>query len=579
MKFQQTALNLAMIMALGAGVTACGGGGSDNNGGNNVVPSSQTVTLNLQAEDAQGNALANHKACLDVNRDNSCGDEDITTSVSDNGKVVLKVELQGENASASASAVTEAELENAMIVVYGDSNRYTRRLDGPIKGYDTKNSGYVNPLTTLVTNYSLENNASYAQAMSDVKNKIGATTEQMNASLSDSKALSSFVYAVEKSGELNNAFDSSKYSNAIKHITESLDRGMNSDQIAEYYEKNRNFEGINDAENLNTAPTVDGIESTPAGCLTGNFKAVNPYDTDGDELKVCWNFGDDSNEVCGHEVSHKFPNTLKRTVTVTVSDSFASASQSTTFTPDNSECVVDFPVSFKVSVLDSTTGKVKFTPVIGGEGDVDHFVWDFGDGVTETKDLAPVHEYAVGTAAKTYTVKFTVYDSNGGVHEAQTQTVTIAPSVDKPPVGSATVTKVGENKVNFSNTYQDPEGKTLSFAWDFGDGTTANTASGVHEFTKKGTFEIKLSVSDGVNTIEKSVGKIETCGNECGVAEVTYTTTATLVSKNELTVNVKGSAEASDGSALTYSWDFGDGKFSENGAELSHTYDKSPPLS
>lgn len=108
MKFQQTALNLAMIMALGAGVTACGGGGSDNNGGNNVAPSSQTVTLNLQAEDAQGNALANHKACLDVNRDNSCGDEDITTSVSDNGKVVLKVELQGENASASASAVTEA---------------------------------------------------------------------------------------------------------------------------------------------------------------------------------------------------------------------------------------------------------------------------------------------------------------------------------------------------------------------------------------------------------------------------------------------------------------------------------------
>ena len=535
MKFQQTALNLAMIMALGAGVTACGGGGSDNNGGNNVVPSSQTVTLNLQAEDAQGNALANHKACLDVNRDNSCGDEDITTSVSDNGKVVLKVELQGENASASASAVTEAELENAMIVVYGDSNRYTRRLDGPIKGYDTKNSGYVNPLTTLVTNYSLENNASYAQAMSDVKNKIGATTEQMNASLSDSKALSSFVNAVEKSGELNEPFNSDKYSDAIKHITEGLDSGMNSDQIAEYYEKNKNFEGLKEGENQNAAPTIDGIDATQAGCLTGNFKAVNPYDTDGDELKVCWNFGDDSNEVCGLEVSHKFPNTLKRTVTVTVRDSFASASQSTTFTPDNSECAIDFPVSFKVSVLDSTTGKVKFTPVIGGEGDVDHFVWDFGDGVTETKDLAPVHEYAVGTAAKTYTVKFTVYDSNGGVHEAQTQTVTIAPSVDKPPVGSATVTKVGENKVNFSNTYQDPEGKTLSFAWDFGDGTTANTASGVHEFTKKGTFEIKLSVSDGVNTIEKTVGTIETCGNECGVAEVTYTTTATLVSKNELT--------------------------------------------
>lgn len=574
MKFQQTALNLAMIMALGAGVTACGGGGSDNNGGNNVVPSSQTVTLNLQAEDAQGNALANHKACLDVNRDNSCGDEDITTSVSDNGKVVLKVELQGENASASASAVTEAELENAMIVVYGDSNRYTRRLDGPIKGYDTKNSGYVNPLTTLVTNYSLENNASYAQAMSDVKNKIGATTEQMNASLSDSKALSSFVNAVEKSGELNEPFNSDKYSDAIKHITEGLDSGMNSDQIAEYYEKNKKFEGLKEGENQNAAPTIDGIDATQAGCLTGNFKAVNPYDTDGDELKVCWNFGDDSNEVCGLEVSHKFPNTLKRTVTVTVRDSFASASQSTTFTPDNSECAIDFPVSFKVSVLDSTTGKVKFTPVIGGEGDVDHFVWDFGDGVTETKDLAPVHEYAVGTAAKTYTVKFTVYDSNGGVHEAQTQTVTIAPSVDKPPVGSATVTKVGENKVNFSNTYQDPEGKTLSFAWDFGDGTTANTASGVHEFTKKGTFEIKLSVSDGVNTIEKTVGTIETCGNECGVAEVTYTTTATLVSKNELTVNVKGSAEASDGAALTYSWDFGDGKFSENGAELSHTYDK-----
>src|SRR4029453_2023065 len=46
----------------------------------------------------------------------------------------------------------------------------------------------------------------------------------------------------------------------------------------------------------------------------------------------------------------------------------------------------------------------------------------------------------------------------------------------------------------------DPEGAPLSYQWTFGDGTTSTAANPAHTYSQAGTYTVRLSVSDGVNS-------------------------------------------------------------------------------
>ena len=59
--------------------------------------------------------------------------------------------------------------------------------------------------------------------------------------------------------------------------------------------------------------------------------------------------------------------------------------------------------------------------------------------------------------------------------------------------------------VQFSSAgSSDPEGNTLSYFWDFGDGTTSTEAHPTKLYPKRGHYAVKLSVSDGTHTASSS---------------------------------------------------------------------------
>ncbi len=122
------------------------------------------------------------------------------------------------------------------------------------------------------------------------------------------------------------------------------------------------------------------------------------------------------------------------------------------------------------------------------------YAWDFGDGASSA-GLVATHSYS---AAGTYTVTFTAT----GPNNSDTETCLVTVNAAEPPVLSACAARpmtanVGET-VNFSATATGA--RPLTFAWNFGDGTTANTLNATHAYNEVGTYNVTLTATNETGT-------------------------------------------------------------------------------
>ena len=105
----------------------------------------------------------------------------------------------------------------------------------------------------------------------------------------------------------------------------------------------------------------------------------------------------------------------------------------------------------------------------------------------------------------------------------------------------------------------DPEGVSVTYAWQFGDGGTSTVQKPSHAYGTNGTFNVRLDVSDGVNTTTTNVSII------VSLVGVNLPPTASASASSAsgpapLTVNFYSTNSVDpEGSALTYNWNFGDG--------------------
>jgi glucose/arabinose dehydrogenase len=81
---------------------------------------------------------------------------------------------------------------------------------------------------------------------------------------------------------------------------------------------------------------------------------------------------------------------------------------------------------------------------------------------------------------------------------------------NRPPVAVASAnpaTGPSPLTVNFIGSGSvDPDGNTLTYSWDFGDGTTSTIANPTHVYAQSGRFNAVLTVSDGTDTHFASIG-------------------------------------------------------------------------
>jgi PKD repeat protein len=192
------------------------------------------------------------------------------------------------------------------------------------------------------------------------------------------------------------------------------------------------------------------------------------------------------------------------------------------------------------------------------------YTWDFGDMTTGT-GVTTTHPYP---RPGNFTVTLTVTSDNGN---ASTASRVVNVSGNLPPVAanftfSPTAPSINQN-VLFTAQMFGPIVLDARYDWNFGDGATGTGSTATHAYTRAGSYAVTLRVTNP--------------GGQAAAATRTVTVSASLPAGSvdfsisptdpHVTEMVYVNAAASIATAVSYTWDFGDGTTGA-GIRNSHVY-------
>ncbi|MFO7822728.1 MAG: PKD domain-containing protein, partial [Cyclobacterium sp.] len=299
-------------------------------------------------------------------------------------------------------------------------------------------------------------------------------------------------------------------------------------------------------------------ESIPqASVNTGNAPLTVSFtgtgSTGSGSLSYLWDFGDGSSSTLA-DPEHTFTTAGVYLVSLTVTDENGSTATATLSITVNEYVEPTGPESLAEASV--TTGTAPLTVSFTGSGSTGTgtltYLWDFGDGNSST--LAdPEHSF---TTVGVYQVNLTVTDDNGST-AASPLSITVTEYVE--PTGPVSLAEASVStgtaplSVSFTGSGSTGSG-TLSYVWDFGDGSSSTTADPEHTFTTAGVYAVSLTVTDGngqssQDTIEITVAPSEVTPDfSLYLNSLTWDTNAVPTGAGSITnlLSTDGSVDISD---------------------------------
>lgn len=320
-------------------------------------------------------------------------------------------------------------------------------------------------------------------------------------------------------------------------------------------------EGIdeNDAElwfsiwdNYDAPKAVAGVDVL---CYVGekvNFDGSGSSASTGSSIvKYEWDFESNGRiDAEGARTSFTFPNKGRYTVTLKVTDSIGETDSETLIvTVGNKPPIPSFTFSPKEPTIRDT---VHFYDTSEDpDGTIVSWYWNFGDGHTSTiKD--PTHVYA-DKGSYTVTLRVTDDDGNSDLTTKILTFINLEPTADF--TYSPSSPKVGKD-IQFTDKSTDPEGKTLKYLWEFGDGFTSTIKNPMHKFTTSGTEYVKLTVTDDEDAEDSTIKSMKIVANIPPEADFSYSPENPKMNRD---VYFTDESKDSDGYIVKWFWDFGDG--------------------
>ena len=309
----------------------------------------------------------------------------------------------------------------------------------------------------------------------------------------------------------------------------------------------------------NAPPVADISANTVSGTapLTVNFIGSESTDDKGVTSHI-WDFKDGTTATVAN-AEHTFTEAGTYDVSLTVTDEDGLSATETlriSVTEANTEPIARIAAN---TVSGTVPLNVDFT---GSDSSDDkgivRYSWNFRDGNSaNTADTEHTFD-EVGT----YDVSLIVTDDEG-LSASGTLRITVI-EANAAPVARATASDVSGTvplTVDFiGDRSTDDEGIT-AYAWNFKDGSTANTQNTRHTFEMAGTYRVSLRVTDtGGLTSETTVSiNVNEAENESPNA---VASASTLSGDAPLQVDFSGSNSSDDNGIASYNWNFPGGSSS-----------------
>jgi PKD repeat protein len=275
-----------------------------------------------------------------------------------------------------------------------------------------------------------------------------------------------------------------------------------------------------------------------------------------------WDFGDSSPAGTDQNPVHTYTNPGTYTVALTATNSSGSNTITKTSYVTATSATTDVEANFSASVTSGYNPlTVEFENTSSGTPAPTTWAWNFGDGTTSTEEN-PSHTFAV---AGTYTVALTATRTGGGAGDSSTLTrtglIVVADGSPLPAISATPTSGVRPLTVAFVGTTTVQP--AVTYAWEFGDGSTGNLDEVSHTYVNAGTYTVRLTVNNpsGVRTTTTTI-------TVSAMPPVAAIEGSPLEGTAPLTVNVKNN---STGDISSVSWNFGEGTPSTTSI-ASHTY-------
>lgn len=303
-----------------------------------------------------------------------------------------------------------------------------------------------------------------------------------------------------------------------------------------------------DAGNFGSNSPPDADFSFTISNLTLTFTDQST-DSDGSILQWNWEFGNGATSTDRNPI-HTYSTQGTYSVTLTVTDDDgANGSVSKNITLDdsggNNPPVANFTYSINELIISFTDQSSD------SGGTIIAWNWDFGDGQTSPVKN-PLHIYS---DPGTYMVTLTVTDNDLETNSFS-QEIVLNEASNEPPIGSFTHT-VSDLTVSFTDQSIDPDGTIIAWNWNFGNGQTSSIKNPIHIYTVDGTYTVMLTVTDndGANHSVSQQITVNGSTNSPPTANFTFMTSGPLVFFTD-------QSSDSDGTIISWHWNFGDGSSS-----------------
>ena len=206
------------------------------------------------------------------------------------------------------------------------------------------------------------------------------------------------------------------------------------------------------------------------------------------------------------------------------------------------------------------------------DGKIVKYEWNFDYNgktfFTEATGKRVTTRYPDGPATMTLALRVT---DNGGKTHIATSKVSVR---NVPPAAKAGGPYSGQpgSPIMFSASATDPSEQdraSLTYLWDFGDGTLERGAALSHTYERSGSYPVRVTVADknGAQGTDTTSTQVQG-GNRPPTAVINGPGSGMVGSKLKFSARDSGDA---DGYIVSCVWDFGDGN-SSSSSDVSHSY-------